>query len=218
MAPRLAVFDLDNTLIDRVGLFRRWAAAFLERHGQPASDLSWLVEADGDGAVPREQFFEAVARRYGLGGEIAALVEAYEREYPGFAAPPPRATFGALSALRDAGWRVVVVTNGPPMQERVVDAAGVRAVADAVIVSSTVGLRKPDAAILALAATAAAATLDGAWMVGDSPAHDIAAATNAGIDSVWISRGRQWSETAYVPTLIADTAAEAACRLLAVGA
>lgn len=213
--PRLALFDLDNTLIDRVGLFRRWAAAFLERHGQPASDLSWLVEADGDGAVPRERFLEAVAQRYRLGGEVAALVEAYEREYPGFAAPPPRATFGALSALRDAGWRVAVVTNGPPMQERVVDATGLRGVADAVIVSSTVGLRKPDPAILALAATAAAATLDGAWMVGDSPDHDIGGAVKAGIRSVWLHRGRPWTEASFAPTLTADSVAQAIRHLLA---
>lgn len=214
MTPRLAVFDLDNTLIDRVGLFRRWAAAFLERHGQWASELPLLVEADGDGAVPRSRFFEAVAHRYGLRAEVAALVDAYDRDYPTFAVPPPRAALQALSALKDSGWRVAVVTNGPPMQERVVDAAGLRGIADAVIVSSTVGLRKPDPAILALAATRARATLDGAWMVGDSPAHDIAAAANAGIRSVWIRRGRHWSETSFAPTLTADTAAEAARHLL----
>jgi phosphoglycolate phosphatase-like HAD superfamily hydrolase len=57
---RLAIFDLDNTLIDRTEMFRRWAAQFLAAHDLPAAELEWLQAQDGDGVVPEGEFFNGV--------------------------------------------------------------------------------------------------------------------------------------------------------------
>lgn len=46
--------------------------------------------------------------------------------------------------------------------------------------------------------------LDGAWLVGDSPESDIGGAVTLGLRSVWLHRGRQWSEPRYMPTYTAD--------------
>jgi hypothetical protein len=60
------------------------------------------------------------------------------------------------------------------------------------VISETVGHRKPDPAIFAAAAETAGCSLNGAWMIGDSPQADIGGASAAGISSVWISAGRPW--------------------------
>ncbi len=49
-------------------------------------------------------------------------------------------------------------------------------------------------------------------MVGDS-LEDVAGAVAVGIRSVWLRRGRRWRETAYRPTLEADSFAEAAALI-----
>ena len=42
--------------------------------------------------------------------------------------------------------------------------------------------------------------LRGAWMVGDSPEADIGGAAGLGMPSIWIRRGREWTERRFAPT------------------
>lgn len=201
---RLLLLDLDNTLIDRAALFRGWATDFLRRHGVDEAEVEWLEAQDGDGLVPKDVFFDQVRDRFGLDATTSTLQHDYYERYPGFTVPPPAATVASLAELRERGWRLGVVTNGPPMQEVVVDNAGLRSVVDVVCVSATVALRKPDPAIFSLAADMCGAATAGNWMAGDSPTHDIAGALASGMNAAWITRGRQWTEPAYRPTLACD--------------
>lgn len=216
MAPRrLLLLDLDNTLIDRAALFRGWAADFLRRHSFDEREVGWPEEQDGDGLVPKDLFFDRVRDRFGLDATTSTLQRDYYERYPAFTVPPSAATVEALAELRERGWRLGLVTNGPPMQEVVVDNAGLRLVVDAVCVSATVGLRKPDPAIFSLAAEMCGAPTAGNWMVGDSPEHDIAGARASGMDAGWIARGREWTEPAYRPALAAEDVSTIVTALLA---
>jgi putative hydrolase of the HAD superfamily len=218
MTPKLALFDLDNTLIDRSELFGGWALDFLRRQGRDDEhELVWLVEQDGDGLTPKDALFEAVRSRYGIGAATDDLVAAYYATYPLFTRPMSAGLGAALATLRGNGWRLGIVTNGPPMQEQVVDRAGLRDLVDAVCVSATVGLRKPDPRIFRVAAERCGTDLSGAWMIGDSATHDIGGAVASGIDSVWVARGRDWPETDYQPTLIARTVTDAVALVIAHG-
>jgi len=212
---RLLLLDLDNTLIDRAALFRGWAADFLERHRLDTRDVDWLVERDGDGLVAKDVFFDQVRARYGLHATTAALQADYYARYPAFTVPPSAATVEALATVRERRWRLGIVTNGPPMQDAVVDNAGLRTLVDTVCVSATVGLRKPDPAIFLLAAEQCGADAGGNWMIGDSPGHDIAGAFAAGMRAGWIARGRSWTAAGDRPTLIADDVPRAVTMLLA---
>jgi len=212
---RLLLLDLDNTLIDRAALFRGWAVDFLERHRLDVREVDWLVERDGDGLVAKDVFFEQVRARYGLDAATAALQADYYERYPAFTVPPSTATVAALRTLRERRWRLGIVTNGPPMQEVVIDNSGLRTVVDTVCVSATVGLRKPDPAIFLLAAERCGAEARGNWMIGDSPGHDIAGAFAAGMRAGWIARGRSWAAPGDRPTLIADDVPHAVAMLLA---
>jgi len=59
----LAIFDLDNTLLDRATSFLRWATRFAAVYGLEPADVTWLVDADGDGFVPRSLFLAGIGLR-----------------------------------------------------------------------------------------------------------------------------------------------------------
>lgn len=212
----LALFDLDNTLIDRAGAFTEWARAFVAEHRLGGdAEIEWLEESDNDGLAPRADFFTEVRMRYGLAEAIDDLVAAYRLEYPRCVQPPPDETRAALEELRALGWKLAIVTNGSQAQQAKIAAAGLTALFDGWAISEVVGSRKPEAAIFQAAANACGCALNGAWMVGDSAEADIGGAIACGLRSVWISRGRTWSDAEYEPDAVADTIADAVSQILA---
>ncbi len=77
------------------------------------------------------------------------------------------------------------------------------------------GITKPDPRIFEVPAQAAGGTLAGAWMVGDAAETDIEGAWAAGIESVWLSRGRSYPDGYVRPTLIAESFDEAVDLIVA---
>jgi FMN phosphatase YigB (HAD superfamily) len=178
-APRLACFDLDNTLIDRNAAFLAWARWWCGEAGVDA--VEWLVAHDNGGFTPRAQLFDSLRGSFGT----APTVESYDRAHPLFTTVED-AVLEGLAELRAAGWRVAVVTNGTVVQQSLkLQHTGIAAAVDFCCISEAVGIRKPDARIFALAAEGAGAALDG-WMVGDQPAHDIQGGHNAGLHTILI--------------------------------
>ena len=78
----LALFDLDNTLLDREAAFSRWADSFTTEFDLPDGSLTLIGQLDEDGSVPREEFFEAVRRAFGITTPVEELVSRYYLEYP----------------------------------------------------------------------------------------------------------------------------------------
>jgi HAD superfamily hydrolase (TIGR01509 family) len=206
----LLLCDLDDTLIDRAGAFRRWAQDFAGRYGIPPGGLPWMLDLDHDGYVYRPAYLAAVRERFDLPVTLERLVAEYHEIYPGFVEPPEAGTMAALRDLRADGWRVGVVTNGAPSQEAKLERAGLVDCLDGWAISELVGHRKPDPAIFRVAAERCGCTIRDAWMVGDHGPADIAGASALGLHSVWLRRGRRWPFTAYHPTYEGDTFAEAA--------
>jgi HAD superfamily hydrolase (TIGR01549 family) len=214
-AARLALFDLDNTLLDRERAFGLWTQDFLAAHGLDPTAVPVIERADADGYADREQFFRAVREALGITTPLDELLADYHVRYPSKYAAAP-GTVDALRSLRRAGWKVGVVTNGPPSQLAKLAAAGVEDEFDAVCVSSLVGAHKPDPAIFAEAARCCGMPLDG-WMVGDSPEADIAGGSAVGLRTIWMHRGREWSLTDCSPEFSASTIAEAVGIILGSG-
>jgi HAD superfamily hydrolase (TIGR01549 family) len=174
-APRLACFDLDNTLIDRDASFLAWARWWVEREGLGEDAVEWLLAKE----------------RFELSGSVDQLVEAYDREHPLFTWVE-EAVLDGLASLRTAGWRVAVVTNGGTVQQNIkLEHTGIGAAVDYNCISETVGVRKPDRRIFEIAATETGATLTGGWMVGDHPSYDIAGGINADLNTIRIGTYHQ---------------------------
>jgi len=203
----LALFDLDNTLVDREAAFARWARGFVEARGLPAEAHEFLVLADEDGMRPRDELFAGVRAEFGLAATVDELVEAYGTAYPA-ACSFPDDSRAALRRLRSAGWKVAVVTNGPRFQERKLEVTGLDGEVDAVCVSAVVGSWKPDPGIFSEAARRCGVDLEG-WMVGDSGPADIRGGQGVGLRTIWFPRGRTWDLGGRPPDARADSVAEA---------
>lgn len=216
MSHRLALFDLDNTLIDRSSAFARWAADFAAGHGLDPLAVPLLLEADGDGFVPRAEFFARTRERFGLSEPASQLWAQYRATYPTYVDVASEVP-AALDRLRAAGWRVAIVTNGTvESQSGKIRRTGLDAHVDAVVISEAEGVSKPDPRLFAVAAERVGAPLsaDG-WMVGDCPVRDIGGGRQAGLRTVWIRRGRRWPDGERGPDHIADTIPAAVEILLA---
>jgi putative hydrolase of the HAD superfamily len=214
----LLLVDLDNTLIDRAGAFRRWAREFAAAQGGGPADERWLVAADQDGLETRERLTALIGTRFGLDRRAEAGLAAESRGglIRNIVADP--AVAAALGQARAAGWAPVVVTNGTvAQQERKLRHTGLDREVAGWVISEAVGVRKPDPEIFRLAAAAAGQPLAGAWMIGDSAEADIRGAHHAGLPGVWLHRGRPWPLAGCQPEHTAGSFPEALGIVLATG-
>jgi 5'-nucleotidase len=141
---------------------------------------------DSGGYFPRRNLFAGARERFGLTASVEKLVAAYDMEHPLFTWCEP-AVFDGLAALRSAGWRVVVVTNGGTIQQTArLEHTGLSAVADYSCISESEGVRKPDRRIFEIAAERTGANLDGGWMAGDHLTSDVAGGQAAGLSTILV--------------------------------
>ncbi|GLW09707.1 hypothetical protein Misp01_48360 [Microtetraspora sp. NBRC 13810] len=212
---RLALFDLDNTLVDRAAGLRLWAQEFRASHGLRADDVEWIVKADGDGLVPKETFFAQIKERYSLAEPVAELWAQYRRRHPALIPAFPGALAG-LARLRRQDWLVGLVTNGlADVQLATITSSGVAGHVHGWAISGAENARKPERRLFEIAAERCGTTLaGGGWMIGDSAAADMAGGRAAGLRTVWIDRGRPWLHDIPGPDHTAADAAEAMAILL----
>ncbi|MFF0306905.1 HAD family hydrolase [Streptosporangium sp. NPDC004379] len=213
---RLALFDLDNTLVDRAEGLRLWAVEFCETRELNAGEVEWIVEADGDGLVTKETFFSQLRERFSLSDSVVELWAQYRRRHPTLIPAGP-STLVALVRLRRAGWKVGLVTNGlADVQLTTITSSGVAEHVDGWAISGAEDVRKPDRKLFEIAAERCGMTLAaGGWMIGDSAAADIGGGQAAGLRTIWIDRGRQWLDEINKPDYVVADAAEAIAVLLA---
>jgi putative hydrolase of the HAD superfamily len=95
---------------------------------------------------------------------------------------------GALAALRDAGHRLLVVSNWDCSLADWLGPAGLLENVEAVVSSGEVGAAKPDARIFERALSLAGARADEVVHVGDSIDNDIAGARALGLRAILVAR------------------------------
>lgn len=211
--------DLDNTLIDRAGAYKRWAVRFLDKRGEDPGLVHTMVELDGDGLRPRQEVADDLKKLLTLSDVEYDQIVATLRSGVLQELVPDETVVDALRDARAAGWVVVIVTNGVvQQQERKIMLLGLDDEVDGWVVSEGVGVAKPDPAIFDIAArTVDLDELTDAWMIGDSAEADIAGAANAGISSIWLHRGRTYPSGLPEPTARAASFAEAVEIVLTAG-
>lgn len=206
--------DLDNTLIDRDSAFRAAVAAFLAEHGLAETDLAWIMSLDASGYTARDEVASAMADRYaGLAPKVAirTLLDNGAADRVVLESECEE----ALMSARAHGWTCMIVTNGrTSQQEAKIRNTGLDRLVHGWVVSETIGHKKPAPEIFHAAAEIAQVPLRDAWVIGDSPQADIAGAVALGLQSMWVSNNRTWSQAAYEPTDVAGDVASAIRRIL----
>ena len=93
-----------------------------------------------------------------------------------------------VRALKEAGYRLGVVSNAEGRVERDLVNAGYAGMFEVVIDSHVVGVEKPDPAIFAIALTRLGASATETVFLGDVPSVDVAGARAAGLIPVLLDR------------------------------
>jgi len=196
---KAVLFDLDGTLYDRDEVVLRVAHEqydrFRARFGDSDRDavIARTLEFDDHGYARRVDVYRRVLDGMDVDAQLAADLESdFWDCYCRHCGQPPD-TVATLEALRRAGKKLGVITNGPiDWQSRKLRTLGLEPYFDDVIISDAVGVAKPDAKIFRLALDRLGVAPAEAMYVGDHPQIDIAGARGAGLSAAW-KRVPYWS-------------------------
>ncbi len=210
------LFDLDNTLIDREAAFIRFASHFYEERLRDATSMSQeevvdrMVHWDEDGYADRATMFAKWADEWPEAGlDPEQLLPDYRLEMKRHV----ESDAGNNRLLADLNRRGVpwgIVTNGSTTGQHVAcRTAGLDQLAPFIIVSETVGYKKPDPRIFrdALELTGLASP-EQVMFVGDNPRADIDGAKRFGMKTAWVRRGRRFPDDLQPPDYVVDHVAE----------
>ncbi|MGC4765822.1 HAD family hydrolase [Micromonospora sp. DT46] len=213
---RLALFDLDDTLVNRSAAFRAWAREFVITHRLDAAAFVWLLDADARTSGTKGIFFHAVRETFRLDQAADELWQQYRQRMPELVACRSQ-DLEALRLLRAAGWRIGIVTNGmTDNQHGKIHRAGLNTLVDGWCISDEVGIRKPEPAIFSIIAQRCGTSIaHGGWMIGDDPMLDVAGGRRAGLRTMWLqTESRSWPEGQPEPDITVATVANAVEVLL----
>ncbi len=210
MTPKAIFFDMDDTLLDGVTAMQSsWEAvcadeapglgcdpAFLREVIRRESALFWQDEATvGHWRVRLEE-----ARIHVLGiaftkeGFDVSRVEPIGRRYTVEHRERVQLfddSIATLEALRAAGYKIGLLTNGPAeMQREKIARFDLARHMDVMVIEGEFGRGKPDPAVFLHALEAVGVAPADAWHIGDNLFADVGGAQGVGVHGVWIHRDR----------------------------
>lgn len=206
------LFDLDNTLFDRVAAFRGVAEDFYAEFLASSTSVrreeavALMVEWDGDGYANRREFREAMLAQWPETGLDLDTLNAWYRQTMERHTLPDASVNDFLAELNRVGLPWGIVTNGNGRNQRTkCELAGLAALARFVIVSEDQGYEKPDPRIYRDAlASLGLADPGGVLFVGDNPVTDIDGAGAFGMRTAWVSRGQRFPADLHPPDLVIE--------------
>jgi putative hydrolase of the HAD superfamily len=209
---KIIVFDVNGTLLgyeDPMGFEKRFAAAcqdfgaevspedvrramggLLQQWSKRKQAGTRRASSDAQYRQTMTWFYQALLTALNIPGDAGQQAESlYERFIirEGFM-PPFSDVRETLEQLRARGLRLGILSNYPPHLEDTLKRHGLHGYFDFFIVSSLVGLEKPDPAIFELAVEQAGYPKEEILYVGDDLDDDIRGARNAGLDVILIDR------------------------------
>ena len=191
MMIRAVFFDLDGTLYDRDAAIRRMAEEQFEVFREDLRvehsvfmDQLLALDAHGHNRTPR--LHHALAETLGFSADLADRLEHWfrSRYFHHCSVSPDAVT--TLKALREQGKKLGIITNGPTQwQSGKIECMGIAPLFDAILISETEGVQKPDPRIFAFALDRCGVSAGESIFVGDHPEADIAGAKAAGLRPIW---------------------------------
>lgn len=192
------IFDLDNTLFDfdagehqaLTELFRRhqWSLPDdrRQRYLQYNKGLWRMTER---GELTKDQLFQNCFKDFIWAEFSIKIGPEVDQEYLNLLAHQAQLLPGAMETLRlakELGFEMNVITNGAKLtQAQRLELSGIKPYFNTIIISSEVGIEKPDPQIFATLFEQQHLQKQGSLMIGDGVASDLTGAQQFGIDSLW---------------------------------
>jgi putative hydrolase of the HAD superfamily len=217
MVIQAIFFDLDDTLHDHLKPFANALQACIPRLDPSISDLTLYKEfrrmSDllwkdySSGTLDLEEL-RAQRIMFALGSfgirlskrEALQFQQQYEEEMPYLTLFPDVPAL--LSRLREAGYELGVITNGPVAHQfNKIKTLGIQEYIkeDWLFISDDVGTAKPDPAIFQHVSEKVGVMPANLLYIGDSWANDIKASIQAGWQAVWFNHRLREPESAHQP-------------------
>ncbi|MEV7076665.1 HAD family hydrolase [Streptomyces sp. NPDC093990] len=209
---RLALFDLDGTLVDRSTAYAHAVAGLVQDHAYGPEIEQWLLTELADRAD--RSAFDRLRTVFSLNESADHMWRSYVDRMAASVHCRP-VVLAALQQLKRAGWSIGIATNGSSdIQGAKLAASGISDVVDGIAVSGDIDIRKPERRLFELAAARCGLSLaDGGWMIGDSPTTDIGGGHQAGLRTIWL-RGGPWPDALPAAEYTVDDVTDAIDLLL----
>jgi putative hydrolase of the HAD superfamily len=198
--PQAMLFDLDETLTDRMRSILQYAARF---RGDFADHLAStavstiadaLLHANVRGYRPREEIWRDFSQRlpWRTVPPISHLRRHWETGFPR-AIVAREGLEETLSALHTQGMRLGIVTNGEvQFQAPKITQLSIGRYLSTVVISEATQVHKPDPRIFAHALAQIGCRAADTWFVGDDPVNDVLGAMVVGMRAIWLTGVRPW--------------------------
>jgi putative hydrolase of the HAD superfamily len=212
------LLDVNNTLLgyeDPMGFEKRFSAACQELGAYVAPDdvrqairplvPEWMARKQSGArrASNAEQYRQAMTWFYqgllinlGVPGDSAQQAQdLYDRFIirEGFM-PPYNDVRQSLEQLTALKYRLGILSNFPPHLEDILKGHDLHRYFDFFVVSSVVGMEKPEPAIFELAIVKAGCPKEKILYVGDDPDDDIRGAQRVGLQVILLDRHQRWPD------------------------
>ena len=190
------LFDLDQTLLDRMGALKRflnWQVNFLQLvpHAQKQQFIQRFIMLDANGSVWKDVVYQQLIAEFKITQfSVDFLLDMYLHDFNRFCLAFEGVEH-SIQMLYQAGYRLGLVSNGKtPFQEQNFQALGLTEYFSSVLVSEAVGLRKPELAIFELASQQLAVQAEQCIFVGDNEHADILGAKKANMKTIFFNQNR----------------------------
>lgn len=203
--PQAILFDLDNTLTNRrasvTAFARQFYVYFRSRHQMTQiEELEPIIHhADGGGYRPLDERWRLLQDAIEwMDKPTADELRDYWYEELGYCAMGVDGLHDTLTQFMDRGITLGIITNGPEaLQNLTIDTLNLRQYMDTVIVSATVGIKKPDPKIYEIALSEINQQASDVWFVGDNPATDLLGGYRMGMTTVWVEGHHDWMDASF---------------------
>ena len=213
--PRAALFDLDDTLLDRNTAFEATFRKFYETQPDINSTTDWGEALDffwslsPHGTINGQDAAVQIMERWPSVQHEPAEFEAWFFNTLGQQAKPIDGAMDFVKELNEARFPWAVVTNGLKFQVVKLEHSGFADVVPFAIVSRLFGADKPDPRIYNEAVRRLKLSFEGIddirpseiLFVGDNPYTDITGAVAVGMKTAWVRVTENYPEDAPAPDM-----------------
>jgi putative hydrolase of the HAD superfamily len=189
---KAVIFDLDDTLLDRSRTFEIYCEYLINKYFTNALQnkkniISMIKEMDKNGYESRNIFYKKIIDNWNLNYTVEELENNWFEQFDKFYVPMDKLI--EILEYLDKKYKLAIITNGSNnMQNRKIDALGIRKYFDEIIISNDVGMKKPEKEIFLLSCDGIEIIPSKVVYVGDNYEIDIMGSVNAGLKAIWINK------------------------------